>query len=419
MNKFWVIVEEVYKKNVKSLGFMVMVLAPIVIIAIISAVIYFIATSEAEIPEIAVLTDDQEVQEVFRSQEETFSVDTAVTTQGEAEEALEAEEIDGFLTVTEENGILAGEYFETNSSESLDLALLAGLLTSVQQGRIAAELELENEQVAQLMTPVEVDQISVSFDEDSIITDQNGTGNSIRTWSAYAVVIAIFMFIITYSSTIAEEIASEKGTRIMEVILSSVSSSVHFFGKLLGILLVCLTQIVIYAVIGVIGYQFARSTEFVQNLLQGVDVFSILQGLIGFTLIYFVLGIILFSGIAAFLGSLVSKAEDVNKVVSPLIFLSLIGFYAGLFAFASPNHLIVRIASYVPLFTPFVMPFRVASETVTLSGNMTAIAVMVIFTLACTYLSLIMYRSNVLVYSDEGMFKTIKASLSIMQNEKK
>lgn len=419
MNKFWVIVEEVYKKNVKSLGFMVMVLAPIVIIAIISAVIYFIATSEAEIPEIAVLTDDQEVQEVFRSQEETFSVDTAVTTQGEAEEALEAEEIDGFLTVTEENGILAGEYFEMNSSESLDLALLAGLLTSVQQGRIAAELELENEQVAQLMTPVEVDQISVSFDEDSIITDQNGTGNSIRTWSAYAVVIAIFMFIITYSSTIAEEIASEKGTRIMEVILSSVSSSVHFFGKLLGILLVCLTQIVIYAVIGVIGYQFARSTEFVQNLLQGVDVFSILQGLIGFTLIYFVLGIILFSGIAAFLGSLVSKAEDVNKVVSPLIFLSLIGFYAGLFAFASPNHLIVRIASYVPLFTPFVMPFRVASETVTLSGNMTAIAVMVIFTLACTYLSLIMYRSNVLVYSDEGMFKTIKASLSIMQNEKK
>lgn len=419
MNKFWVIVEEVYKKNVKSLGFMVMVLAPIVIIAIISAVIYFIATSEAEMPEIAVLTDDQEVQEVFRSQEETFSVDTVVTTQGEAEEALEAEEIDGFLTVTEENGILAGEYFETNSSESLDLALLAGLLTSVQQGRIAAELELENEQVAQLMTPVEVDQISVSFDEDSIITDQNGTGNSIRTWSAYAVVIAIFMFIITYSSTIAEEIASEKGTRIMEVILSSVSSSVHFFGKLLGILLVCLTQIVIYAVIGVIGYQFARSTEFVQNLLQGVDVFSILQGLIGFTLIYFVLGIILFSGIAAFLGSLVSKAEDVNKVVSPLIFLSLIGFYAGLFAFASPNHLIVRIASYVPLFTPFVMPFRVASETVTLSGNMTAIAVMVIFTLACTYLSLIMYRSNVLVYSDEGMFKTIKASLSIMQNEKK
>ncbi|WP_051912525.1 ABC transporter permease [Carnobacterium funditum] len=102
----------------------------------------------------------------------------------------------------------------------------------------------------------------------------------------------------------------------MEIVLSSVSSSVHFFGKLIGILLVCLTQVVIYGVIGFIAYQVGKEFEIVQTIMQGIDIKELLQGLLGYSAIYFVLGIILYSAIAAFLGSLVSKIEDVNKAVS-------------------------------------------------------------------------------------------------------
>ena len=65
------------------------------------------------------------------------------------------------------------------------------------------------------------------------------------------------------------------------------------------------------------------------------------------------------------------------------------------------------------------MPFRVASETVTNTGNILAILFMIVFTVLCSYVSLILYRSNVLVYSDAGMFKTMRASWNIMRNEKK
>ena len=102
-----------------------------------------------------------------------------------------------------------------------------------------------------------------------------------------------------------------------------------------------------------------------------------------------------------------------------MVFLALIGFYGGLFAFASPNQLIVKIGSQIPLFTPFIMPFRVASETVSTAGIVISIIVMVVFTVLCTLLSLVMYRSNVLVYSDAGMMKTMKTSFSILKNERK
>ena len=238
-------------------------------------------------------------------------------------------------------------------------------------------------------------------------------------WSSYVVGIAIFIFIMNYASIIGTEIASEKGTRIMEIVLSSVSSTTHFFGKLVGILLVCLTQIIIYVVLALVAYPFIKNITFVQEFFEGIDMGSLLSNLLGTTLIYFVLGIILYAGLAAFFGSLVTKIEDVSKAVTPLVFLALIGFYGGLFAFASPNQLIVKIGSQIPLFTPFIMPFRVASETVSTTGIVISIIVMVLFTILCTLLSLVMYRSNVLVYSDAGMMKTMKTSFSILKNERK
>lgn len=418
MNKFKVIVGEVYKKNVKSVGFISMVLSPIVILAIVGLVIYFVGSSFSESPKIALLTDDQEIKTILENEPEEFEIDEKITTKEAAEKAIREDTLDGYLEVTIENNTINGRYVHTSSNQSLDTATLETLLSGVQLNRTALELGLSQEEVMQLMSPAHLEDQVVRVEGD-VISDQNNTDTSIKMWSAYVVGIAVFIFIINYASIIAQEIASEKGTRIMEIILSSVSSSVHFFGKLVGILLVCLTQVVIYVVIGLVAYQVGKSFDIVQELLNGIDIGVLLQGLLGYSVIYFVLGIILYAAIAAFLGSLVSKIEDVNKAVTPLIFLSMIGFYGGMFAFASPTQMIVKIGSYIPFFTPMIMPFRVASETVSTGGNWIAIGLMVVFTILCTYLSLMLYRSNVLVYSDAGMFKTMKASWKIMRNEKK
>lgn len=409
---------DVYKKNVKSFGFLTMVLSPILMLAVIGGIIYFIGESESGTPEIAVLTSDQEIQMLLATQEDQFRINNEITTKEAAEEAMEQEELDGYLEVESENQLVSAKYVDTSDSDTLDPTVLTSLLTSIQLNRKATEYGLTQQEAMELMSPAQLSTETISF-EDGAITNQDDTVETIKMWSSYIVGIAIFIFIVNYATIIGTEIASEKGTRIMEVILSSVSSTVHFFGKLAGILLVSLTQIIIYVVMALIAYPFIKKMEFIQELFQGIDVGAILNGLIGTTLIYFVLGIVLYAGLAAFFGSLVTKIEDVSKAVTPLLFLAMIGFYGGLFAFASPNQLIVKIGSQIPLFTPFIMPFRVASETVSTAGIVISIIVMIVFTILCTLLSLVMYRSNVLVYSDAGMMKTMKTSLSILKNERK
>lgn len=412
MNKFWVVVGQVYKKNVQSLGFLSMVFAPIVIIAVIGAIIYFVSDSESGVPEIAVLTDDQQVTSILQSETEQFEVNPDITTAADAEAAIEAEELDGYLVVKEENGVYTGNYTYSPDSQELDTLYLNSLLTTIQQSQRAAELGLEQEDIANLLTPATLEETRIEFEGGGITTTESAE-DAIRMAGAYVVGIAVFMFIMTYSSIIGEEIASEKGTRIMEVILSSVSSTTHFFGKLVAIVLICFTQIAIYALLGAIALQVG----FVKDLLEGFDISAILQGFVGTSLIYFVLGIVLYAVLAAFLGSLVSKVEDVSKAVTPIVFLSLAGFYAGLFAFYNPTHMVIKIGSYIPLFTSFIMPFRVASDTVTTTGVTVSIVLLIVFVLLTTWLSLLLYRSSVLIYSDAGMFKTMQISLKAMKKK--
>lgn len=414
MNKFWVIVAQVYRKNVKSLGFVTMMLSPIVLLGIIAAIFQYIDNTETAIPNIAVLSDSPEIVELLQQEDEYFTVEKDITDVDEAEKWMEQEELDGYLTVTRENSTLSASYVDMTDSESLDLNYLNAILANIQINLQAEELGLTPQDISSLVAPPTIETSTIAFEDGQILYGDQ-TEQNIKIGAAYVISIAIFMFIMTYSSIIAEEIASEKGTRIMEVILSSVDSTTHFFGKLTAIFFICLTQIVFYALIVVVALQF----EVVANLLpEGIDLFETLKSVVGVSLYYFIMGIFLYAVIAAFLGSLVSKIEDVSKAVTPIVFIALIGFYGGMFALVNTTHPIIKIGSHIPFFTPFIMPFRIAAETAVNSEVWLSMITMLVFTILVTFVSLMLYRSNVLIYSDTGIFKTIQTSINNVRNDR-
>lgn len=414
MNKFWVIVAQVYRKNVKSLGFVTMMLSPIVLLGIIAAIFQYIDNTETAIPNIAVLSDSPEIVELLQQEDEYFTVEKDITDVDEAEKWMEQEELDGYLTVTRENSTLSASYVDMTDSESLDLNYLNAILANIQINLQAEELGLTPQDISSLVAPPTIETSTIAFEDGQILYGDQ-TEQNIKIGAAYVISIAIFMFIMTYSSIIAEEIASEKGTRIMEVILSSVDSTTHFFGKLTAIFFICLTQIVFYALIAVVALQF----EVVANLLpEGIDLFETLKSVVGVSLYYFIMGIFLYAVIAAFLGSLVSKIEDVSKAVTPIVFIALIGFYGGMFALVNTTHPIIKIGSHIPFFTPFIMPFRIAAETAVNSEVWLSMITMLVFTILVTFVSLMLYRSNVLIYSDTGIFKTIQTSINNVRNDR-
>lgn len=110
--------------------------------------------------------------------------------------------------------------------------MIEQVLTSAQTLMRASELNLTAEQLQSLNEPVVLEEQSVSIDEGEIV-DRDSLEQGIQVGSAYVINIVVLMFIMFYASTVIEEVAGEKGTRMMEVILSSTTATTHFSEKLL------------------------------------------------------------------------------------------------------------------------------------------------------------------------------------------
>lgn len=416
MQKIWIIAKEVFKKTVKSFGFMAVVLSPIIMIALILGVNWFL-TREAASEDITIaVVGEESIRESFLDQPLPFEVSNTIYTKANAQESITAGEIEGYLLLELTDNNVAGEMVHEGDLSQFE-PLFSDYLSSLQTTIRAQEHSISPAEITELNESVEVEESIVSI-TDNQLTFEESEDNFIQQASAYVISIAIFMFIMTYSSIIAEEIASEKGTRIMEIILSSITASEHFFGKLLGVIMIMLTQVLFYVVLGFGAFQYLKDHDFIQNMLVGIDLRNILQELLGYTLIFFVVGVLMYVVLAAFFGSLITKIEDVSKSTQPLIFLSIFGFYLGIFSFTTPDNILAVIGSYFPLFSPFVMPFRIAAGTVDTMGIWLSIIGIVVTAGLITWASLAFYKSNVLVYSNTNFVGTLKRSWSVMQSNR-
>lgn len=416
MNKIGVFIKDTFIKNVTSFGFITMLLSPLILIGIIGVIIYFAANSDSTTQDVnlAVISVDPSITQMLEQSDETLSIVSDIETEEEAREELKNQEIDGYLVVDwEENQLNASI---THDGLDDQLPMIEQVLTSTQTLMRASELNLTPEQLQSLNQPVVLETQSVSIDEGELV-DEDGLEQGIQIGSAYVINIAVLMFIMFYASTVIEEVAGEKGTRMMEVILSSTTATTHFFGKIIGVFLVMLLHVSVYAVAGFAAFQYFKGHEFIQPFIEGIDIGAILVEFLEFSSVFLVIGVVMYMFIAAFLGSLITKTEDINKAATPLSLIVMLGFYIGLFAMAQPESTIVVISSFVPLLTPFVMPFRIATNTVSNLHVWLSLGGSALFTVLLAYISLIFYRANVLIYSDTNFINTIKQSWTLVRSE--
>lgn len=415
MSKFWVIVSETYRKNVKSASFIVMLLSPILLL-LVGGVISYLVTMSSEESKLAIIAENPEIRQSFVQNKGTYKVDKKIQTEEQAQKALEQEKIDGYFVISEKGRQLQGELFVSSTGDQKLTEELVQQLTMAQSVKVAKQLALSAEDLAALQAPAQVQSKIITFKDGK--AEEKDNDSMVMTFMAMAVSVLIFMFVIFYASIIGQEIASEKGTRIMEIILSSTKATTQFYGKLVGILFVCLTQIAVYAVIGIAGYFGGKNNTMVQSIMKMIPKFSIKPSFIFLSIAFFLIGMILYAIIAALFGSLVSKTEDVAKAIQPLTFLAMIGFYVGYFVgLTNPSSQILTVFSYIPFFSPFTMPFRMANETVSLSGEWVSLFLLVLGTGLLAWVSGLFYRSSVLVYGDGSLWKNFRQSIVIWKNE--
>lgn len=417
MSKMGIIIKDVYKKNVKSTAFLVMILAPFLLMGIFYLSQYFFGDAN-DINKIGIISDQPAIAEQLAETKNDDYKFKVITSDKKAQAQLEDKKIDAYLDLKMGSDQVSGKLYSKTSLGTSTEMQLQQILSSMQANIRASQLNLTTAQVQKVMEPAKFESTKVIFENGKMKNDGGDSGTQFIL--SFLTTIIMFVFIVSYSSIIAQEIASEKGTRIMEVLLSSMKAKTHYYGKLLGVLLVALTQLLIYGVAIVLGYRQFKDMDMVKDLLSNVSIKALL-GSGAFVIITFMLvGLFLYAVLSALCGSLVSKPEDTAKAIQPVTYLSMIGYMLSLILGTSdPTNVIIKVTSYIPFLSSYSMPLRLASGTVALSSAFVSLAILVLFTIFLTLFSAQLYKSNVLVYSEGGTWSALKQSISIMQNDRK
>ncbi|MCB4848643.1 ABC transporter permease [Bacillus tropicus] len=180
----------------------------------------------------------------------------------------------------------------------------------------------------------------------------------------YLITLLIFMAIMMYGQAIATAVASEKASRVMEVMVTKVSPLAMIFGKIFGVGLACLTQFMIF--FGATGVYLKSGLVKANASLMGFDLnFGVitLEHCI-FFLVFFILGYFLYATLFAVFGSMVSRPEELSGTTMPINILLMVSIFVGIYeVLPNPNGLVAKITSYFPFTASTNMLIRVFSNS--------------------------------------------------------
>ena len=397
MRNMLVVIKETYFRHVKSWSFFFMVISPFLFIGLSGGIGYLQSSSLAQNNKVAVVSSVPAITESLKS---TNGINFDYKDEASAQEAVKDEKIKGYLTIDQEGSVLKAVYHGETSLETGIKLTVTTKLNELQYQLNRSEAHLSQEQEQHLAQ-------TIQFSEQ--IDESKESKKMVQTFAAAGLGFFLYMILITYASVTAQEVASEKGTKIMEVVFSSIRASHYFYARMIALLLVILTHIGIYVVGGLGAILFFKDMPFLANsgiLSHLGEAFSMN------TLLFVLVSLFMYVVLAAFLGSMVSRPEDAGKALSPLMILIIAGFVGVTALGAAGDNLILKIGSYIPFISTFFMPFRAINGYANSIEAWISLAITVVFAVTATAFIGRMYASLVLQTDDLGIWKTFKRALS-------
>ena len=214
----------------------------------------------------------------------------------------------------------------------------------------------------------------------------------------YIMIFALYMVILLYGQMVAMNVATEKSSRAMEVLITSAKPTSMMFGKVLASCIAGLAQLI--AIFGSALLFFNMNKEYWGGNEIVDSFFNIPPELFGYMLVFFLLGFLIYAFLYGAIASTVSKLEDINTAVQPVTFLFLFGFMVVIFSMTSGtvDNLLMKICSYIPFTSPMEMFTRVAMSTVPWHEIAISIGILAGTTIGIGFLAAKIYRTGVLLY---------------------
>ncbi len=347
-------------------------------------------------PKIAVVSSlDADIIPVLKESGIKTDVDKKDFTLKEARDVVKKGTYDAVALMTDD------PYAVTLISESPEQQLqmqLSAALKQVRDQRIIAEAEIDPTLLASIAEPVAMKQE---------LTSTGGKSEEELFAASSLVYILLFLMYFTiaiYGGMIVSEIANEKSSRVMELLISAVSPIQHMLAKILSIATVSMIQLSLLIFVGY--YSGKQSSLFDRLALDSLGIRTI-----SYLFLFFLLGYFLYATLLAALGSLVSRVEDAQQVTLPVIMLIVIAFTISMFSLNAPTNQAVVVLSFIPFFTPMLMFLRVMLTDVPMWQVVLSVGLMGASIALALFVGTKFYRGGVLFYGSNPL-KQLRRILS-------
>jgi ABC-2 type transport system permease protein len=213
--------------------------------------------------------------------------------------------------------------------------------------------------------------------------------------------ILIFLTIVIYGMWVAAGVVAEKSSRVMELLISAASARQLVLGKVIGIGLAGATQVAIVLTPAILVLLLEdRIASALLGPAAGISpsLAALSPGLLLAFAVYYVLGFALYSLIYAAAGSLVSRPEDLQIIALPLSLIAIMGYLQAILALTGGITWFIRLASYIPFWSPFVMLTRLSVGRVAPGEVLLSVAILAATILVTAVIAVRIYGAGVLLY---------------------
>ncbi|MDN6571971.1 MAG: ABC transporter permease, partial [Staphylococcus equorum] len=363
MDKFFATFSLTYKSKVKTKSFVIFTAIVILLMVGAANINKIIDLFDDGPDKVGVVSSNNEIYKVIKSQGDQLDegADFKQLSEKQAKSQVKNEKLDkAYVIKLSENKKLSGKILSKDTVSEQDKQKLKATLSTIQTQFVAANLNLSQDELKQLQSQSEVtsEVLADNANNSNLSEAQKG----FNTMIVYAGVMLIFFIVFNYASQVAMEIATEKTSRVIEMIITSVSPVTHILAKMAGVVSVALTQISIFIVAGIICFLLFD----IGDMLKGFNIEpnELTVQLIVVGIISMIIGILSYIILASILGSITARIEDINQSLMPMTLISMIAFYISLFSIMNTDTLLVKITSFIPLLSPFVMFVRASTPDV-------------------------------------------------------
>ena len=335
---------------------------------------------KAELPEQQTM-----LQEMFAAAFPDYDVQASEMSVDEIKDKITSGEAECAFVMTDDTTYTY--YVDNLSMYDMNTSIAGEVLQKVYQMNVMLESGMTAEQAAAVMS------VQIAGSVESLGADQTQ-----NFWYTYIMIFALYMVILLYGQMVATNVATEKSSRAMEVLITSAKPVSMMFGKVLASCLAGLLQIV--AVFGSAILFYSMNKEYWGDNYIIASIFDMPGQLFGFMLIFFVLGFLIYAFMFGAVGSTASKLEDINTSVMPITLLFVAGFMVVVFSFTSGevDNLLMKVCSFVPFTSSMAMFTRIAMSTVPWYEILISIVILIGSVVGVGVVSAKIYRVGVLLY---------------------